>query len=183
MSRLDALSIALPCTASWEAMAGDDARRFCGACGKHVYNLEALTCDEATDLLARPEGPPCVRFSRLADGRVRTRDRWAALVAAVALSACQPFATTGEPPAVIPEVTVPTSVPTAVPDAVPTAIPEVAPSVIPEASTSKPRRPHVNHPVVTPEPARPPEVAPPLMGAPPAMDDAPTMGKIAVMHE
>ena len=37
--------VASPCDASWEEMAGDDEKRFCGKCEKHVYNLPLLTPD------------------------------------------------------------------------------------------------------------------------------------------
>src|SRR4051812_47184360 len=36
---LDRITIASPCTASWDDMAGDDRVRFCASCQKDVYNL------------------------------------------------------------------------------------------------------------------------------------------------
>lgn len=71
---LDALTISTPCTASWDAMSGDDRRRFCGRCRLHVYDLSALTRREARTLLAKGEGRVCVRLHRRPDGRVVTRD-------------------------------------------------------------------------------------------------------------
>src|SRR5690348_11198318 len=44
---LDRIQIASPCEASWDAMNGDDRVRFCGLCEKNVYNLSAMTRDEA----------------------------------------------------------------------------------------------------------------------------------------
>lgn len=77
MSSLKTLQIASPCAARWEAMAGDERKRFCGECRKNVYNLSAMTATEAEALLqtAGADGrPPCVRFYRRADGTVLTSD-------------------------------------------------------------------------------------------------------------
>jgi hypothetical protein len=72
---LDRTEIASPCTADWNAMAGDDRRRFCSQCRLHVHDLSAMTSDEALDLLrAAGQGRLCVRLWRRADGTVLTRD-------------------------------------------------------------------------------------------------------------
>jgi hypothetical protein len=55
-------------------MTGDDQVRFCGACEKHVYNLSAMTRDEAERLLVEREGRLCVRFYQREDGTVLTAD-------------------------------------------------------------------------------------------------------------
>ena len=36
---LDVITVAEPCTESWEGMSGDDRVRYCQGCRKHVYNL------------------------------------------------------------------------------------------------------------------------------------------------
>jgi hypothetical protein len=74
LSLLDGLRIASPCNASWDAMTGDDRVRFCGECQKNVYNLSAMTREEAEALLAEREETPCVRFYQRADGTVITSD-------------------------------------------------------------------------------------------------------------
>jgi hypothetical protein len=71
---LDAIQVAKPCPADWEAMEGDDRVRFCGQCRLNVYDLSALTSDEARALLEKSEGRVCVRFFRRRDGRILTRD-------------------------------------------------------------------------------------------------------------
>ncbi|MBK6465306.1 MAG: hypothetical protein IPF92_30530 [Myxococcales bacterium] len=71
---LDAVSIASPCSARWEGMVGDDRARFCGKCEKNVYNLSALTRDEAEAVLRAKEGELCVRLYRREDGTVLTQD-------------------------------------------------------------------------------------------------------------
>jgi hypothetical protein len=78
---LDGLTVAVPCTVSWESMRGDARRRFCGSCRLHVHDLSAMTRDEALAFLAaRPPGERlCGRFFRRPDGRVLTRDCRAAV--------------------------------------------------------------------------------------------------------
>ena len=71
---LEVLRIESPCHESWEAMAGDDARRFCQGCHRHVHNLSAMTRDQAERLICEAAGPLCVRFEQAPDGAVRTLD-------------------------------------------------------------------------------------------------------------
>lgn len=71
---LDDIRIATPCNASWEDMPGDDRVRFCWACSRSVYNIAALTSDEAAALIAGREGRLCARLFRRADGTVVTAD-------------------------------------------------------------------------------------------------------------
>ncbi len=71
---LDNIRIASPCSADWSKMVGDDRSRFCGSCQKHVYNLSAMTADEATQLIREREGNLCGRLFRRADGTVLTSD-------------------------------------------------------------------------------------------------------------
>ena len=70
----DAIRIATPCTASWDAMTGDARKRFCGQCRLHVYDVSELTRGEAGTLLRRGEGRVCLRLHRRADGRIITKD-------------------------------------------------------------------------------------------------------------
>lgn len=72
---LDALRVASPCTASWDDMVGDAKVRFCLSCDKSVYNVSAMTADEAESLLqGRAGAETCVRFYRRHDGTVLTAD-------------------------------------------------------------------------------------------------------------
>ncbi len=71
---LDLIAVASPCTASWDDMRGTDWFRFCPKCELNVYNLSALTCEQAEKLVRQKEGRLCVRFYRRADGTVLTRD-------------------------------------------------------------------------------------------------------------
>ncbi|HET9627524.1 MAG TPA: hypothetical protein VFP84_39480 [Kofleriaceae bacterium] len=71
---LDNLEVAAPCTARWDKMSGDDRVRACGDCQKNVYNLSALTRDEAEALIVEKEGQLCVRYFQRADGTVLLKD-------------------------------------------------------------------------------------------------------------
>ena len=71
---LDDLRVASPCTASWDEMLGDDRVRFCSLCSKNVYNISAMTREEATRLIITKEGKICARFYRRKDGTVLTSD-------------------------------------------------------------------------------------------------------------
>lgn len=71
---LDQIGVAAPCSADWDSMSGDDRARFCADCKLHVYNLSAMSRDEAVDLISRTEGRLCIRLYRRADGTVLTRD-------------------------------------------------------------------------------------------------------------
>jgi hypothetical protein len=71
---LDDIRIASPCTASWDAMTGNDTVRFCGECKLNVYNLSDMTAAEAATLVERAEGRLCVRLYKRKDGTVLTRN-------------------------------------------------------------------------------------------------------------
>jgi len=55
-------------------MIGTDRVRFCGQCSLNVYNLSAMTRDEAESLIAANEGRLCIRFYRRGDGSIITQD-------------------------------------------------------------------------------------------------------------
>jgi hypothetical protein len=55
-------------------MTGNDRVRFCSQCSLNVFNLSAMTTQEAEDLLRRTEGQLCVRFYRRSDGTILTKN-------------------------------------------------------------------------------------------------------------
>jgi hypothetical protein len=55
-------------------MAGSECARFCTSCGLNVYNLSAMTREEAEALILQKEGRLCVRFFQRDDGTVMTTD-------------------------------------------------------------------------------------------------------------
>ncbi|HEU0031491.1 MAG TPA: hypothetical protein VFQ53_12720 [Kofleriaceae bacterium] len=71
---LDNIRVAAPCTAEWSKMVGDDRVRHCGDCKKNVYNLSAMTRDEAQALIVEREGDLCVRYFQRKDGTILTSD-------------------------------------------------------------------------------------------------------------
>jgi hypothetical protein len=74
LNLLDNFTIATPCGADWNIMAGDDRARFCPLCRQRVYNLSALTAAEAAALIRDKEGNFCARLYRRLDGTVMTAD-------------------------------------------------------------------------------------------------------------
>lgn len=74
ISLLQRVEIASPCPAKWEEMDGDDRKRFCHQCQKHVYNFAAMSEPEAEQLLIETEGKLCGRIFRRADGTILTAD-------------------------------------------------------------------------------------------------------------
>ncbi len=73
-SPLNNVKVASPCPADWNAMYGDDRKRFCGDCKLNVYNLSGMTRDEAERLVTNAEGRLCVRYYQRADGSIITAD-------------------------------------------------------------------------------------------------------------
>lgn len=73
-SPLANLKIASPCSADWNAMAGDERKRFCGDCELHVYNLSGMTKYDAENLLRNSEGRLCVRYFQRSDGTILTEN-------------------------------------------------------------------------------------------------------------
>jgi hypothetical protein len=58
-----------PCRADWETMAGepgkpgDNSKRFCAQCEKHVHNLDALTQNQIDALFEEHQGKLCIRYT------------------------------------------------------------------------------------------------------------------------
>ncbi|HEY2746260.1 MAG TPA: hypothetical protein VGL86_16610 [Polyangia bacterium] len=71
---LESIRIAMPCSADWDDMSGNERVRFCGKCEKNVYNLSAMSRDEGEALVREKEGRLCVRLYQRADGTVITND-------------------------------------------------------------------------------------------------------------
>lgn len=113
------LHIADPCSESWEAMPGTEARRFCGQCGKHVFSLSELSRSEAERLIdSARAGELCVRVEHKSDGTVyfkREEQRGgrarpivsAAAAASMLVASCSPAepVITLELPAMVPDKT------------------------------------------------------------------------------
>lgn len=63
-----------PCSQAWDEMAGDEKRRFCGACGLYVHNLSAMSAEEREAVFANRGERKCVGYvGRDRSIEVRTR--------------------------------------------------------------------------------------------------------------
>jgi hypothetical protein len=56
-------------------MSGTDKARLCAVCERHVYDLSAMSSNEAEKLLACDDERICVRLTRGPDGQIITADR------------------------------------------------------------------------------------------------------------
>src|SRR3954470_1861862 len=66
--------ISQPCSQEWEAMKGDDKRRFCDQCHLHVHNLSAMSPTEQQALLSQRSTRQCIAYVASNHSiRVRTR--------------------------------------------------------------------------------------------------------------
>ncbi len=89
------ISVASPCSQDWNAMIGDDRKRYCGECKLNVFNLSGMSRAEAENLILNTEGRLCVRFYRRADGSILTKDcpvGWAAIKRRISRTAAAAFA-------------------------------------------------------------------------------------------
>jgi hypothetical protein len=71
---LDTVRIASPCSASWDAMTGDDRVRHCDDCNLSVYNISEMTREAAEALVSGAEGRLCIRMYQRFDGTIITQD-------------------------------------------------------------------------------------------------------------
>jgi ankyrin repeat protein len=70
---LDRITVAQPCNADWDSMAGNDQVRFCEHCNLHVHDLSSMSRLRAMNLVRRSEGRLCVRYVQRSDGRLLTK--------------------------------------------------------------------------------------------------------------
>jgi hypothetical protein len=64
--------ISQPCSQDWNAMAGDERRRFCEQCQLHVHNLSAMSDAEREALISQRGARQCIAY--IADDRsIRVR--------------------------------------------------------------------------------------------------------------
>jgi hypothetical protein len=70
------IEITSPCTADWQKMTGDDRKRLCAQCNKHVHNLSALTPRELEKFAAERTGTECIGYVYRPDGTIETASRW-----------------------------------------------------------------------------------------------------------
>jgi hypothetical protein len=71
---LENVRVASPCKESWSAMQGDERVRHCGKCDQQVFDLSAMTREEAETLIRDKNGQLCATYYTRADGTVMTKD-------------------------------------------------------------------------------------------------------------
>ncbi|HEV7667388.1 MAG TPA: carboxypeptidase-like regulatory domain-containing protein [Thermoanaerobaculia bacterium] len=62
---LNRLATGSKCTTSWDAMQGDDRRRFCAECRRDVFDFERLTPQEIRGHLEASHGKLCARLTHI----------------------------------------------------------------------------------------------------------------------
>lgn len=68
------LSIKTPCPKLWGELVGDDKKRFCSQCQKHVFNGESMTQIEVTDMVREGNGTTCMRLITDDSGSIVYKD-------------------------------------------------------------------------------------------------------------
>src|ERR1043165_184240 len=71
--------ITRPCTADWDQMAGDDRKRFCGQCGRHVHNVSAMTSAERAEFAKPANQHECIAYIYRANGTPMDLSIWTRL--------------------------------------------------------------------------------------------------------
>lgn len=67
-SKLAKLNVAQPCSASWQEMTGNEQKRFCSHCNKHVFDFSRMTRQQIEAVTAVNQGNLCARITRNEDG-------------------------------------------------------------------------------------------------------------------
>src|SRR5688572_14713159 len=72
ISLVQLITIPEPCPVPWDQMQGDSRVRFCTRCEKNVYNLSAMTTEEAEQVIRENGGHLCGQIQRRGDGSIIT---------------------------------------------------------------------------------------------------------------
>lgn len=68
------IHVAMPCTADWKDMTGDDRVRHCAHCKKDVFNLSDMSRAQAERLIIEKNGDLCARYYQRKDGTILLAD-------------------------------------------------------------------------------------------------------------
>jgi hypothetical protein len=71
---LSRMTIQEPCSMDWAAMPGDERARHCASCDKHIFDLTAMSPDQAATVLHEQDGQICARVFERADGTLVISD-------------------------------------------------------------------------------------------------------------
>lgn len=72
LNDLNQVQVNSPCPENWDLMDGDDQKRFCRHCRKHVHNVEAMDATEFRELLSAND-KICIRIKRDRHGNIVTK--------------------------------------------------------------------------------------------------------------
>ncbi|MFN0121551.1 MAG: carboxypeptidase-like regulatory domain-containing protein [Blastocatellia bacterium] len=75
----DRLQVISPCAEAWDKMRGNEQKRWCDACHKHVHDFSQMSAREIEALLRVRQGNVCGRITRDENGRMVTRETQARL--------------------------------------------------------------------------------------------------------
>jgi len=68
------IALKFACSEDWSSFVGDERRRLCQRCERHVHHLSTMTRTEAADLFrCPPEEGLCVRYQHDGQGRILFR--------------------------------------------------------------------------------------------------------------
>ena len=93
--KISLLQIKEPCHKDWDQMSGDQRKRFCDHCQKHVHDISQMSQEKAMALISEAHAcgqSVCIRAERDARGRVRFKHAASAAAAVMLLagaSSCQ----------------------------------------------------------------------------------------------
>lgn len=68
------IRVATPCRADWNEMIGDERVRHCAHCDKDVFNLSAMTREQAEAVVIGHAGDLCARYYQRSDGTILLQD-------------------------------------------------------------------------------------------------------------
>src|SRR3569623_3571208 len=68
------IRVATPCRADWNEMVGDDRVRHCASRDKDVFNLSAMTREDAEALIMAKAGDLCARYYQRHGGAIILKD-------------------------------------------------------------------------------------------------------------
>ncbi len=68
------LAIDMPCPKTWAELDGDNSKRYCSKCDKHVHNGESMTRSEAVEFVREGQGEVCMRLVADDAGKILYKD-------------------------------------------------------------------------------------------------------------
>ncbi len=72
--KLEEIRFQTPCSVPWDSMKGSDTVRLCEQCRKNVYNVSAMSREEAEKFITKTNGTECIQLWTRADGTIVTSD-------------------------------------------------------------------------------------------------------------